>query len=334
MGRPAPFLPACYPGPVRPLRARALAGPFVLAALASVHAAVAGHAPRPPDRPPSLGASLAANAGDGVVALRAAGPAAVLIPAGTFTMGSESGEVQRALEQCKREPLGTTDMPPLCNEAMFGVEMEAHEVVLSAYAIDRTEVTVAAFDRCVAAGRCAPPPYWAGGERFHRPELPVSLVTWDDAAAYCRFAGGRLPTEAEWERAARGPNRRRYPWGDVYNPRLANHGTVALDQHDDTDGYEELAPVASFPDGRTPDGIDDLAGNVAEWVADAIDEPAAARYPPASDVDPVRTGGAYRVVRGGGFRSGAAMLRGAAREFRLASTREPTIGFRCVHPAR
>jgi sulfatase modifying factor 1 len=307
--------------------------PFALAALAIPHVAAAGRGPRPPDRPPSLAPQPAARASDGIVALRASGPGSVLIPGTTFTMGSETGAVEQALEQCKREPLGTADMPVLCNEAMFGVEMEAHEVVLSAYWIDRTEVTVAAYERCVAAGRCSVPPYWAGGERFRRPDYPVSLVSWDDADAYCRWAGGRLPTEAEWERAARGPNGRIYPWGDAYNPHLANHGAIALDQHDDTDGFEELAPVGSFPDGRTPDGIDDLAGNVAEWVADAVDEPAAARYPPASEVNPVRTGGAYRVVRGGGFRSGAPMLRGAAREFRLASTREPYIGFRCVRPA-
>jgi len=244
-------------------------------------------------------------------------------------MGSDAADIEGAIELCKKEPMGGDDY---C-EKNFANELEAHPVMLSAYFIDRTEVTVAAFTRCVELGRCAAPPYAAGGERFNRAEYPVTLVTWDDANAYCRFNGGRLPTEAEWERAARGATRRRFPWGAYYNKGFANHGALAIDDTDDSDGFSELAPVGSFPFGRTPDGIDDMAGNAEEWVFDSIDDLLGAHYPAASEVNPKGApGGALRVVRGGSYESGAAWLRGATRTFRAASTRSPRLGFRCVHP--
>src|SRR5438552_1920048 len=205
-----------------------------------------------------------------IVALRAAGPSQILIRAGTFTMGSTAQEIEFAIDLCKKDWHGTD----FC-EKPFVNEVEAHEVTLSAYYIDRTEVTVAAYRRCVELGRCIAPPFAAGGQRFDRTDYPVTLVTWNEANDFCRFDGGRLPTEAEWERAARGTTGRRFPWGNVYNKDICNHGVPLLalqDVTDDSDGFAELAPVGSFPLGRTPDGIDDLAGNVEEWVEDAIDD--------------------------------------------------------------
>jgi sulfatase modifying factor 1 len=275
--------------------------------------------------------------GSPIVALRAAGPNQILIRAGTFVMGSSSEEIEFAIGLCKKDWHGAD----FC-EKPFVNELEAHEVQLSAYYIDRTEVTVSAYRRCAELGRCSPPPFASGGQRFDRPDYPVTLVTWSDADEYCRFAGGRLPTEAEWERAARGSAGRRFPWGNAYNRGLCNHGAAMavglevvpdLDETDDSDGFAELAPVGSFPTGRTPDGIDDLAGNVEEWVGDAIDDFLGAHYPATSEVNPKgANAGAFRVVRGGGYRSGAAWLRSAARIFRPASERRMSRGFRCVHP--
>ncbi len=278
-------------------------------------------------------ARSSASAEDGIVTLRAPATRTVLIGEGSFTMGSTEEEVARLVEDCKREPIrGLTALPP-CGPRTFALEREAHEVKLSAYRIDRREVSVADYLRCVEAGRCSMPPYAKGGERFFRPELPVALVTASDAERYCDFVGGRLPTEAEWERAARGREGRRYPWGNLFHPALANHGASLPDRHDDRDGFLELAPVGSFPQGRTPDGIDDLAGNVAEWVADGFDDDENALHSPEKAENPLRRGSPWRVVRGGGFRSPPFMLRGTSRHFVLASTRAPDIGFRCAYDA-
>lgn len=276
----------------------------------------------------------AASGEEGVVVLRAGATRTVLIGEGSFTMGTSEEEVARLTEACKREPIrGLTGLPP-CAERTFALEREPHEVFLSAFRIDRREVTVADYLRCVEAGRCAMPPYAEGGERFRKPELPVVLVTATDAERYCAFAGGRLPTEAEWERAARGREGRRYPWGNLFHPGLANHGASLPDRHDDRDGFFELAPVGSFPQGRTPDGIDDLAGNVAEWVADGFEDDENALHSAEKARNPLRRGTPWRVVRGGGFRSPPLMVRGASRHFVLASTRAPDIGFRCAYDAR
>jgi formylglycine-generating enzyme required for sulfatase activity len=308
------------------MRPRSFAALFLLAVLAL--------AMRPAGAGADRGALPVVPRADGssIVALRAAGPSRILIRAGTFTMGSTEKEIGDATELCKKD----WRQAEFC-EKPFASEREPHEVMLSAYYIDRTEVTVAAYRRCVELGRCSAPPFASGGQRFDRPDYPVTLVTWNDADDYCRFTGGRLPTEAEWERAARGPSGRTYPWGNAYNGALCNHGAAMLDETDDSDGFAELAPVGSFPAGRTPDGIDDLAGNVEEWVGDAIDDFFGAHYPATSEINPHgATAGAFRVVRGGAYGGGyegtMAWQRGAARIFRPASERRTFRGFRCVHP--
>ena len=243
-------------------------------------------------------------------------------------MGSTDDDVLEALVSCQGEPLGAR-----CEASRFADERPTRIVTLSAYFLDRTEVTVAAHARCVALHRCRPAPFSEGGGRFDRPELPVSLVTWKDAAAYCTFRGGRLPTEAEFERAARGRQGRRYPWGNRFGRHLANHGRLAWAPTDDRDGFAELAPVGAFPAGRTPDGFVDLAGNVAEWVADRY----APGYDPAAVTDPegpaVTASTPLRVVRGGSYESPAAWLRGATRDAAPADLRRPTVGFRCARDA-
>jgi formylglycine-generating enzyme required for sulfatase activity len=251
----------------------------------------------------------------------------ILIRQGTFVMGSDETEIATALALCQREPAGEqcTDMQQVRGD--FLNEFSPHEVFLSDFWIDRTEVTVARYRQCVAAGACAEPPYSAGGERFNRADFPVVLVTWADASAFCTWTGGRLPTEAEWERAARGISGRRYPWGNVYNPSLANHGRLALDTHDSGDGFLELAPVGSYADGGTPDKIVDLAGNVEEWVGDWY----APEYPKASAANPRGPDtGEERVTRGGSYQDARPWLRGAHRGHELPSRRRVDRGFRCA----
>lgn len=264
-----------------------------------------------------------------VLTLTAPGPKVVLMPGSSFLMGSTDTEVLLALTDCQKEARGHQ-----CQPSQFADELPLRNVTLSPYFIDRTEVTVAEYQRCVDLGRCAPLPFDEGARRFARPELPATLVTWYEAQAYCEFRGGRLPTEAEWERAARGESGRRYPWGDLYNSKAANHGRLAWTLHDASDGFAELAPAGSFPAGRTPEGVLDLAGNAAEWVAD--------RYSPVYSEADLRdpqgptavAGGPARVVRGGSYESGPAWLRNASRAAAEPGTRRPSIGFRCARSAQ
>jgi formylglycine-generating enzyme required for sulfatase activity len=253
----------------------------------------------------------------------------ILVPAGTFVMGSTGDDVLSALVDCQHEPAGDR-----CEGTQFADESPPHRVTLSAYFLDRTEVTVAEYGRCVAAGRCRALPLGDGARRFDRPNYPASLVTWDEARTYCAFRGARLPTEAEFERAARGTSGRRYPWGELYNSHASNHGRLAWQPTDDKDGYAELAPVGSFPSGRTPDGFLDLAGNVSEWVSDRY----APQYDDSDVTDPQgpreTSGAPARVVRGGSYESAAPGLRGAARQAEEPGTRRPWIGFRCAKSLR
>jgi len=253
----------------------------------------------------------------------------VLVPGGSFVMGATALDLKRAALSCQRELLGA-----LCDEeglrAIFVAEAPAHDVTLSPYAIDRTEVSVGAYTRCVDAGACPPPETERHDPRFDAPDLPATNVDWSAAVAFCTWNGGRLPTEAEWEFAARGPEGRTYPWGNVYSPYLCNHGAFARDATDATDGFAGLAPVGSFPDGATPLGILDLAGNAGEWVADYYDtDPQGFGYDASSQVDPKgKKFGVAHVVRGGSFADGAAWQRGTARAKSLGAS--PTVGFRCA----
>jgi len=296
-----------------------------------------GSAKAPPLKSPAVEAKKQAPATAGAVTLSAPLDAMVLLPPGAFTIGSGMDEWKAAKSICGGEVLGD-----LCREKdyPFGYELWAHAAHLDAFFIDRTEVTVGAYRRCMSAGDCLAPTFTSGDAKFDRDDYPVTHVSHEDARKYCAFRGARLPTEAEWERAARGNKPRRYPWGDLPNPKLANHGaldtgSVFLPQTqepflgipDASDGFVWLAPVGSFPSGATPEGVHDLAGNVAEWVADWWSD----QYPNAAVGSPKGPpSGTLRVVRGGSYRHPLAMIRGAARDRRPPSAREPTIGFRCV----
>lgn len=287
----------------------------------------------PPHMPASgrVGVAEIRMSGAMVTLVSAASPM-ILVPRSTFMMGSTSDEVVAALADCQAQTPGHQ-----CDAGRFGDESPQHAVTLPAYWLDRMEVTIAEYARCVKLSRCNPLPLGGGARRFDRPNYPASLVTWDEARAYCAFRGARLPTEEEFERAARGTTGRKFPWGNLYNSRVSNHGAydwneplalAGANPTDARDGFAELAPVGSFPAGRTPEGFLDLAGNVAEWVDD--------RYVPNYEdaTDPSarrnRTGNATRVVRGGSYESGPLALRGASRDEAPPNMRRPSLGFRCA----
>jgi sulfatase modifying factor 1 len=305
----------------------------LLRALAVTTTLVALTPPRPAYRTSSAGPAAMESGPAGerpeVLTLREEGSQMILVPAGSFVMGSTGDDVMAALLDCQREPGGDR-----CEQNLFANEAPPHRVTLSAYWLDRTEVTVGQYARCAAVGRCRRLPLGQGASRFDHDRYPASLVTWDEARTYCEYRGGRLPTEAEFERAARGFNGRRYPWGDLYNGHAANHGRLAWQTTDASDGFAELAPVGSFPAGRTPEGFLDLAGNVSEWVADRY----APEYDDAEVKDPqgpsIASSTPARVVRGGDYQSAASWLRGAARGAEEPGTRRPWIGFRCAKSAR
>ncbi len=288
-----------------------------------------------------LDRSTSSAPASGVVSLHPPASRPIRVTGGRFAMGSSSREMRQALELCARGPGGKH-----CEDwigPFLRAEGYVHEVTLTDFELDATEVTVASYTRCVAASACPPPSFPAGDPRFDQPDFPVTHVRWEDAQAFCAWSHGRLPTEAEWERAARGVMGFAFPWGDLYNPRLSNHGSRPLpfgnagleDPTDARDGFLGLAPVGSFPDGATRAGLLDMAGNVSEWVSDFYDhDEEGYGYPRAAQVNPTGpTSSTYgHVVRGGSYRDDAPWMRAAARRPEAQPSRD--VGFRCAYTAR
>lgn len=213
-------------------------------------------------------------------------------------------------------------------------EVPRRRVAVPAFYLDRTEVTNAAYQAFVTeTGRAAPGAgvdwarkwAWAGGEpRAGTEDHPVFLVTWADADAYCAWAGKRLPTEVEWERAARGDDGRRFAWGDDWADAEARANWFDGDAR--PDGHAHVAPVGSYPAGASPFGVLDMTGNVWEWVADPYVEHPDRTPAPASE-DPPR----YRVVRGGSwFTNNWYWMRASFRYFLPADEVSTIYGFRCA----
>jgi len=234
----------------------------------------------------------------------------VYVPGGTFEMGSTEAEIDAAFEQCVR------DLGSECQRAWFEGESPQHTVTLDAFWIDKYEVTNAQYRQCVEDGDCEEPGCWDDSD-FNTPDQPAVCVSWYDAQAYCEWAGGRLPTEAEWEYAARGPQGNTYPWGeDELDCDKANYsGCVG-----------ETTAVGSYPGGTSWCKALDMAGNVWEWVNDW-----AGAYPSTAQTNPTgpETGGA-RVLRGGAWDYSASFVRSADRGGDYPVNTNFYNGFRCV----
>lgn len=264
----------------------------------------------------------------------------VLIPAGEFLMGSPEGSDS------------------------FSDERPQRRVFLSAYRMDRLEVTNADYEQFVkATGHPSPinrnpaVTLWEHGRPLAGSEQhPVVNVSWHDAVAYCRWAGKRLPTEAEWEKAARGTDGRIYPWGNRWDHALANHaGYWAGQTLEFKDGAEWKAfwmlgegariskerglkgevltlPVGSFPNGASPYGLLDMAGNASEWVQDWFEPYYYLKAPQADPKGP--DGMLLKVARGGSWLKPAKSMRAADRDYGYPDDRPSGTGFRCAMDAR
>ncbi len=247
----------------------------------------------------------------------------VWIDEGDFTFGATPTDVAFAILLCQEEhDLAVAEG---CASQRFRHELGARRVSLPTFGIDRTEVTHGAWRRCMAAGRCLPSRIDADDPRVGQGAMPVAGITQAEAATYCAWAGGRLPTEEEWEKAARGDSRRRFPWGRFYHARLANRGRPPL-RPDPADGFRWAAPVGSFPDGASAYGVLDMAGNVYEWTSSV---PSAADFEAlgfaSQDTAP------YRVLRGGSWSHPAAALRVTHRGLLLATDARIDVGVRCAY---
>lgn len=239
----------------------------------------------------------------------------VLIPAGEFYMGIDRSEIPELVNWAKGYDQSVV-------ASWFEDETPRHKVYLDAYYIDVYEVTNEMYAKFLKATNRKPPKYW-DDPRFNDPKQPVVGVTWEDAKAYCEWAGKRLPTEAEWEKAARGGLiGKRFPWGDEASHDYANYyGTVGADVW----GYS--APVGKFaPNGY---GLYDMAGNVFEWCADWYDKDYYSKSPTNNPQGP--PSGKTRVVRGGGYGYPANFLRVSDRfGSYFPSNAYPFVGFRCA----
>ena len=266
----------------------------------------------------------------------------VYVPAGEAILGSDEGRMTWAYVACDLDYSG-------CSIEDYANEGPVHTLHLDAFWIDQTEVTNQMFSQFVSdTGYKTNAEYWqfAYGMKNNKwqplrnaswmrptgedsskdlPEHPVVNVSWYDAQAYCEWAGRRLPTEAEWEKAAGGAEGFMFPWGD--DPTFNLRGNFFFIDTEEPDGFRRTAPVGSFPEGASPYGVLDLSGNVNEWVYDG--------YAPYAEISTftdnfVNLEAKNRVYRGGGFTAKSSHLRTAARYAADPIMGREDLGFRCV----
>ncbi len=232
-------------------------------------------------------------------------PGMVYIPAGWFWMGCNP-----------KDPYCANVVTP--PNRVLTDEKPYHEVYLDAYYIDKNDVTVSEYKKCVDAQGCTPPVMrkygnWNGAGRENH---PVTWMNWYQVKAYCKWAGETLPTEAQWEKAARGTDGRFYPWG--------NHWDASKGCFDKS----STCVVGSYPQWASPYGVMDMSGNVWQWVNDWYDEHYYSNSPDHNPKGPMS--GYQHIFRGGSWTAGSASLRSALRFAIEPPFKNLNIGFRCV----
>ena len=244
------------------------------------------------------GASGGSGGGGGSVPIecKSSGATAemVSVPAGPFLMGCNTA----VDNQCEDE------------------EEPSREVTLNAFQIDKTEVTQDEYTKCVEAGQCTQPSCDWDCDNM---DMPARCLLWADAKKFCAWAGKRLPTEAEWEKAARGTDGRKFPWGNqaASCDRLNMKGCVG-----------GPSPVGAYPDGASPYGALDMGGNMVEMVSDWYDEQYYQSAPATNPKGPAS--GTTFSGRGGGWNSTAEWHRTSQRDWYGQDRQGPSLGFRCA----
>lgn len=253
-------------------------------------------------------------------------PARVSVASGPYLRGLDEGVRSFIMQMCER-----TDNAPDENcghDTLFEGEYPQRSVEMAAFEIDAGEVTVGAFKDCVDAGKCSKIDYkgcdvWTPlglqvalrvPRDLQQPAGAQTCVNLSQARDYCAFAGGALPTPDQWEKAARGEDARLFPWGNAWSVARANWAEQDLMRtpvSGQLDGFERIAPPGSFPEGKSPSGAYDMAGNAAEWVAGANDS---------------RPG-----ARGGAWTSSPFNLRVTHRLKLAPSATRTDVGFRCAY---
>jgi formylglycine-generating enzyme required for sulfatase activity len=268
----------------------------------------------------------------------------LLVAAGEFSMGSGQKDIGAAIVSCVQ----AGGDPGNCSE-VFRREAPQHRITLDNFYVDQDEVTNGQFQRFVQATqhqtnaeRDGRGNLWSslgdswkwvvlegatwrtpgGRSTTSQPTHPVVHVSWNDASSYCSWAGKRLPTEAEWEKAARGTDGRIFPWENSWESGRANGLMVRM----------STMPIGSARSGATPYGANDMAGNVAEWVNDWFAPDYYQGSPSASPTGPAT--GTWRVFRGGAWNDEALKLRSSYRHGTTPATSTNTLGFRCAQSVR
>lgn len=251
--------------------------------------------------------------------------AMIKIPAGEFIMGTSEAEAKAALKLCLKKF-------PNCQWGWYKNETPEHKVYLDGYSMDKYEVTNAQYRECVLARKCKNlhDAKWLDNPKYNN--YPVVSVDWAMAHAYCKWKGRRLPTEAEWEKAARGEKGRAYPWGAVWDDTKNNNGNYSGPLKPQMLIYPEgrgTLPAGSFKNVKSPYGLYDTAGNVWEWVSDWYDENAYKHSPAKNPEGPEK--GEFKVLRGGSWRyQFPVYFRSDYRSWDAPSVIINNYGFRCA----